>query len=272
MKHLPLLLLCAALAATPALAPAGEDASPLEFFPRTRLFPKLVADGTVQGLSLGKDLATRRWNGGIGGTERILEARVAGHTLQLGVGATVYATLIRQPRVLEVVTADFFVDVPVDIALTSRLTLRTGYGHYSAHFADDGLEILGLHSINYAKDFIPLLLALQVPAIGGHVYGGGRIDYYTIPESGRHWVLQAGIEAGGLELVAGVRGYAAVDVRCKSEVHGGTTQSYQVGVRLFEREAQALRVSWTLRTGVDDRGQFYRNRITLSLLGVALDV
>jgi len=257
----------------PAMAHAQKSQpSSWSFFPSEHLFPRLLADGTAPGISVNKDLRSRRWIGGIGGLPELVEFTTGNLRFQFGVGANVYASLNRKPKVLEVVTADFYIYVPLDIAIGDRVVFRTGYGHYSAHLADDGIEILGKHSINYAKDYIPALCAVHLPEIGGLVYGGMRLDYYTIPETGSNWVAQGGIEAGNFQLTPWARAYAAIDLRFKSEVAWASTQSYQIGVKLAESPLYGLRIAFTIRTGIDDRGQFYKDRITLHLFGVYLDV
>jgi len=253
-----------------ARASAQDDS--LTLFPGSRVFPRLLADGTAPGISLNKDLRTRTWIGGIGGLAEVLQYRTGVWTFQAGLGANVYASIIRKPKVLEVVTADFYVYIPLDIGIGERFSLRTGYGHYSAHLADDGIEMLQLHSINYAKDYVPLLGAYRLPEIGGFVYGGMRIDYYTIPETNSHWVAQAGMEAGNVSLTPWLRAYAAIDVRFKSEVAWASTQSYQIGLKIGTEPFHAVRLAFTIRTGIDDRGQFYTDRVTRHLLGAYLDV
>ena len=253
-------------------APAASQESPWILFPEPRVFPRLLADGTAPGISINKDLRNRTWIGGIGGLAPVLQYRSGPWTFQAGIGANVFASLNRKPKLLEVVTADFFVYLPLDIGIGERLAIRTGYGHYSAHLADDGIEILQLHSVNYAKDFVPLLCAYRLPEIGGLVYGGMRIDYYTIPATGSNWVAQAGIEAGNLPLSSWLSAYAAMDLRFKSEVAWAATQSYQIGVKIGTGSAGAVRLAFTVRTGIDDRGQFFRNRATRHLFGAYLDV
>jgi hypothetical protein len=247
---------------------------PVQFsaFPQQRLFPRLLADGTTHQLGIDKDLLTRQWFGHIGVLRPVLEVRFDGHAVQAGIGATVHTSILREPGVLQVVTADFSVDFPVDIKLSETLVLRTGYGHFSAHLVDDGIEILQKQSVNYAKDFVTLLGAFTLPVIGGHIYGGGRWDFHSLPEESKHWVLQAGLEAGNVHLWPDVRLYAAMDLKLKSEVAWGSTQSYQLGIKFFERSGSALRVAYTYRTGFDDRGQFYHEKSDFSLVGVFFDL
>jgi hypothetical protein len=242
-----------------------------DFFPNQILFPRFLADGAAQQMSVNKDLYSRRWLGSIGGMQRILQLKNDNLTLQFGVGASVKATLIKMPAVVQVVTVDFFIDFPIEFQLSKNILLRTGWGHYSGHFADDGIELLKLSSVNYAKDYTPILCAYKVNAIGGFVYGGVRLDYYSIPKVGKNWNIQLGVEGGNMLIADGVRLYGTIDIKARSEVAWATTQSYQLGVKLLEHNLNAIRVAYTYRTGIADQGQFYRERINLSLMGVYLD-
>ncbi len=247
------------------------DSMAVQFFPTEQLFPRLLADGTTHQLGIAKDLHSRRWLGSIGALRPVFQFSLGTVVLQAGIGATVQTSILRKSPHLQVVTVDFFVDVPVDIRLSRVLTLRTGYGHYSAHLADDGIELFGRSSINYAKDYIRLLSAYALPVLGGFVYGGGRMDFHTLPETQKHWVAQFGGEVGNITILPNVNLYGAFDCRLKEEAAWRSTQSYQLGVKLFERPAGRARIAYTLRRGIDDRGQFYTSETDLSLFGVFVD-
>ncbi len=274
-KHLPgILLVCGLLYADRATGSEPDSvrtSSSFQWFPSRQIFPRRVADGETPQLSLNKDLDSKNIIGSIGGLHRFFETSLCGMPLQFSIGATVYGNFIRKPDVLDVVTVDFFVDFPIDIKVSERFALRTGWGHYSAHLVDDGIEQLGLHSINYAKDYIPLVGAYTVPAIGGFVYGGFRFDYFTIPEKGRHWVLQAGAEFGNVRLSQAWSVYGAIDIKSRQEISWATTRSFQLGVKTLEDNAHALRFAYTYRTGAEERGQFYTQEATVSLIGLYVD-
>jgi len=242
-------------------------------FPRERIFPKFLADGTVEQFSLAKDAMTRNIIGSIGGIQRLFQfTHSSGTIIQIGLGATVYGSFVRSPGQLQVVTADFYVDVPLEFRFSDRFALRTGWGHYSAHLADDGIEQLSLTSINYAKDYIPLFAAYDILPISVTMYGGIRFDYYTIPEVNAHTLFQVGIQGGDIAVFSIGHIYGAVDIKIRSEVNWGTTQSYQVGLKFLEQGTRCFRFAYTYRTGIDDRGQFYQNRRTVSLVGVYFDL
>jgi hypothetical protein len=252
----------------PATASGG-----VVFFPHDRIFPKFLADGAVEQFSLAKDAMTRNLVGSIGGIQRIVQfTHSSGTLIQIGVGATMYGSFIRSPGQLQVVTADFYVDLPLEFRFSDRFAVRTGWGHYSAHLVDDGIEQLSLSSINYAKDYIPLFAAYDIPSISVTTYGGVRFDYFTIPERNAHTLFQFGLQGGDLAVFSIGHLYGAVDIKIRSEVNWGTTQSYQIGLKFLEQGSSGFRFAYTYRTGIDDRGQFYQNRTTVSLVGVYFDL
>jgi hypothetical protein len=252
-------------------SPDDSLRSPITFFPSSQIFPRLYADGTTHQFGVSKDLSTAMIYGSIGNEITAIEARMLGTTIQLGAGATVLGSMIKRPRLLQVLTVDFLVEFPVDVRLTDHLALRMGFGHLSAHYADDGIELLGKSSVNYVKDYIMLAAVYHLTALRADVYGGGHWDYHSLPEEQRHWMFQAGIQGGNLRLFSDGQLYAAIDVETRAEAAWATTQSYQCGVRLIPQGNRALRVAYTYRTGTDTRGQFFRERSTTHLVGVYLD-
>ena len=62
-----------------------------------------------------------------------------------------------------------------------------------------------------------------------------------------------------------------MDIKFKSEVEWATTQSYQIGFKILDKDPRAIRFAYTYRTGIEDRGQFYKDRVKLSLIGVYFD-
>jgi hypothetical protein len=270
-------LALAVIGCVPAARAQQEErntpSSGVVLFPRDRSFPKFFADGAVEQFSLAKDAMTSRIIGSIGGIQRVVQfSHPSGTVMQLGVGATVYGSFIRSPGQLQVVSVDFYVDLPLDIRFSDRFAIRTGWGHYSAHLADDGIEMLQLSSINYAKDYIPLFAAYDIPSIALTMYGGVRFDYFTIPERNARSLFQVGIQGGDLPLFSLGHIYGAVDIKIRSEVNWGTTQSYQIGLKFLEQGTTGFRFAYTYRTGIDDRGQFYQDRTTVSLVGVYFDL
>jgi len=255
-----------------AQIPSPSDGHQLvEFFPGTGIFPHSYADGIAPRLGVSKDFSSAMIHGDMGGHIPVLGLNLSGLTIQCGTGAAVLTSLIKRPGLLQVVTADFLVEFPIDIGVSELVSLRTGYGHFSAHFADDGIEILGRSSINYAKDYVMLFGSCRIPGIEMSVYGGGHWYFHSLPGDRHRWMVQAGIEGGNVEVFPDVIAYAALDLRLKSEVGWAATQSYQCGLRLFQRGERAVRLAYTFRAGIDDREQFYTERRKMHLVGVYLD-
>ena len=253
---------------------AGTPGTPLKFrvLPEERIFPRIHASGQAHQLGIAKDLGSRQWFGDIGGERPLFELSGGPVDVQAGIGATVHAGILRKPPLLQVVTVDFVVDFPIDFRITQELSIRTGYGHFSAHIADDGIEVLSLHPINYAKDYVTLLGSYRFPEHHAMVYAGGRYDFHTLPARDKHLVAQVGGEIQPLQLFEGCRLYAAVDFRLKEESAWRAIQSYQAGCELSGPAATAIRVAYTFRTGSDDRGQFFDRTLTASLFGVYIDL
>ena len=69
-----------------------------------------------------------------------------------------------------------------------------------------------------------------------------------------------------------LRLYAAFDLKLKEQVAWGTTQSYQVGARLHIGKDLPLSVAYTYRTGFEERGQLYDQKVTRNLVGLYLEL
>jgi hypothetical protein len=249
---------------------AEDTTSVVHFFPSKKIFPLFTADGLAHQLSLSRVTENHDWIGAIGGSVPAVQFNLADATLQASIAVTVFNRLVKTPGHLEVYTVDYKVDLPFDVRF-ERLAVRVGLGHLSCHFADDALELYGKRSIQHVNDYVTLAGAYDIPLIGGYVYAGTNYSYGTQPIQHRPWLLQAGAHFGNIAVHELVTLYGAVDVKVKQEVGWGSTRSVQLGARLFPNEPRGVRFAYTLRTGFEDRGQFYLNTTTLNLLSVLID-
>lgn len=249
-----------------------EQSAPrtVQIFPGKKIFPRFTADGLSHQLSLSKVTENKDWIGAIGGSIPLAQLNFSDVTLQGSVAVTVFNRLVKTPGHLTVYTIDYKVDFPIDFRF-SDLALRVAVGHISCHFADDALELFGKHSIQHVNDYVTLAGAYDVSVIGGYVYGGFNYSYATQPVPYLPWLFQFGAQFGNIGLASDVTLYGAFDIKIRQEVGWGSTKSFQVGVRLFPRMNYGLRIAYTLRTGFEDRGQFYLNRTTLNLLSAFID-
>ncbi len=241
----------------------------LEFFPGEKIFPSFTADALTHQISVSHLTHNREWIGTIGGSIPLAQINLEDVAFQVSAAASTFNRLIMTPG-LTVYTIDYKVDVPLDVRL-SATSLRLAFGHYSCHFADDGIELLGKHSIQYVKDYILVGAGRDVSLIGGHVYIASQWTYHNVPIRSKNWLVQLGGEAGNFSLNPFVQLYSAIDIKLKQEVSWGTTQSYQIGARFFMKGIRSLRVAYTLRRGVDERGQFFDQRENASIVSAFID-
>ena len=241
----------------------------LEFFPGTKIFPSFTADALTHQISLSHVTRNRDWIGTIGGSIPIVHANLPDVSMEVSVAVSTFNRLISPPG-LTVYTTDFKVDFPLDLRLEDN-AFRFGIGHYSCHFEDDGIELLGKHSIQYIKDYAMLAFARDVSLIRGHVYIATQWTYHNVPVRDKKWQLQFGVEGGDFSLSRCVQIYIAFDTKLKQEVEWGSTQNYQLGARFFTSGARTLRIAYTIRRGFDERGQFFDTRENINLLSAFID-
>jgi len=258
------------VAATHYPADAQEAPAPIEFFPGSKVFPLFTADGLSHQFSVSRVTDNRDWIAAIGGSIPLAELRLPAMTMQGSVAVTIFNRLIKTPGHLTVYTIDYKVDIPIDFRF-SELALRVAAGHISSHFADDAIELLGKKSIQHVNDYVTLAAAYDLAAIHGYVYAGCNYSYSTVPIPNRPWLFQVGAEFANVGLFNEVSMYGAVDVKVKEEVGWGSTRSFQLGFKLFQRHNYGLRLAYTLRMGYEDRGQFYLSQETRNLLSAYID-
>ena len=221
-------------------------------------------------MSLSRITDNQEWTGAVGALVPL--ARAGGFVrVQAGAGATVFSRLLKTPGHITVLTVDYRVDLPIDVAFSSW-AFRIGYGHRSAHYADDAIEQLGLRSISAVKDYLQGGAAWVPPEIPVTLYGIATWNYHNEPATELPWELQTGGELRARELWSFLSPYVAVDLKFKQEVAWGSTQSYQAGVRLFPRSGRVLRLSYTHRRGFEERGQVYAEQTVMNIITASLDL
>lgn len=266
-RHAASFLLLALIATSAVRAQEAQEL--IEFFPGEKIFPPFTADPLAHQISLSHILENKDWIGTLGGVIPLAQANLEGAEMQISVAGSTFNRLITPPG-LTVYTIDYKVDFPLDVRV-SETSFRFALGHYSCHFADDGIELLGEHSIQYVKDYALLGIAQDLQLIGGHAYFAGHWSYHNVPIRDKNWALQFGFEAGNVSVHRFVQLYCAVDLKLKQEVSWGSTQSYQIGARLFARGPRALRIAYTLRRGFDERGQFYDQHEDVNIISAFVD-
>lgn len=255
----------------PASSQPSDSSAAFKVLPTWPVFPAFTADALSHQLSLSRVTDNSEWIGAIGVFRPVVEFRDHELRLQFGAGATVFSRLIKTPGHITVSTIDYKLDLPVDVRV-GPFALRVGYGHISAHYADDGIERLGKKSISSVKDYVAVYAAYDVAPVRGYVYGGLQYSYHHEPEGGKPVQLQMGSELGHVALFSFLTLYGAVDIKVKQDVAWATTRSYQLGLRLSSSDTYAVRLAYTVRAGHEERGQVYDQSVTNHLVGLFVDV
>ncbi len=237
----------------------------VRLLPGAPLFPRFSADALAHQLSLARITDSREWIGAIGLAGPLLQW---GDHVQAGAGATVFSRLLKTPGHITVTTVDYRVDFPVDLRLDS-LRLRAALGHVSCHYADDAIEQMGTRSISSVRDYVLVAAAWMAP--GGHGYLSAVCNYHLEPAFGP-WQLQGGAVWTLAEPAPWLGVIGAVDVKLKQDVGWGSTQSYQLGIRLAGGGGRSALLAWTHRRGFEERGQLYDRRTIFNQIGVVLEL
>jgi hypothetical protein len=253
---------------------AAHDSGMVSFIPNRQFIPSFTGDGTAHRLSYTKNLSSNAFFAGLGGSFPAAIIRYRGIECLITVSGTVYTTLVSAGVKFQVTNADYFADVTFDIPVAEETVLRLGSGHTSHHLVDDAVLEFGNASIlNYARDYYQLFVVQTLPLIRGFVYGGTYYNHSFLVNIRRdgQFLHQFGADGGNIPLFHSLKLYGAIDLKFRSEVNYGSTQSYQVGIRIENESFRAARLAFTYRTGMEERGQFYVQRITTQTIGLYFD-
>lgn len=247
----------------------------ITFVPDTSFVPSFTADGTAHRLSYAKHLASGAFFAGLGGSFPAVIVRYQGFECLVTVSGTVYTTLANSGVKFQVTNADYFADVTFDVPVAEGTMVRFGSGHTSHHLVDDAVLAPGgaARVINYARDYYQMFVVKSVPLLHGFAYGGMYYDHsylVNIRDDGK-FLFQFGADGGNLPLIHSLSLYGAIDVKFRSAVNYRTTQSYQIGIRSKNDNHRGARIAYTYRTGMEERGQFYNQRITIQSIGLFFD-
>lgn len=265
-----LLLLCFC---TTALF-SGDFDSLITFLPKQKYVATFTANGNEHRISYNKLLNQKSLIGSMGGIFPMANIHLGELEAQLSIASSIYTFLNSAGLRFQVVNVDFFVDMYADVKFSPSATARIGWGHTSQHLVDDAFESLGYtKSINYARDFYQLFLIHQAPIIKGFVYAGTYYNYSFLIDKriDGKFLWEAGSEFLNIPIYNKILFYSAVDIKLRSELVYGSTQSYQIGFKIQNELLSAIRIAYTYRTGIEERGQFYNQRNTYHTIGLFFD-
>lgn len=253
----------------------SQNNSFITLVPDTAFIPSFTADGTAHRLSYAKDLSSGSFFAGLGGSFPAAVVRYGGLECLITVSGTVYTTLADGGVKFQVTNADYFADVMFDIPVADGIAVRLGSGHTSHHLVDDAVLAPGgsARVINYARDYYQMFLFHEIPVVRGFAYAGMYYDHSyleNIRKDGQ-FLYQFGADGGNLPLFSTLSLYGAFDIKLRGAVNYGSTQSYQIGFRSQNEHRRGVRLAYTYRTGMEERGQFYNQRSTVQSIGLFFD-
>jgi len=254
----------------------GQQRDPIEYslFPSSQLMPRRTANVTEHGLSLCKMFDKDNYWAGIGNSLPLLRVNYGTLRGDISVAATVFTQLRHKSGGLQVINTDFYVDFLFALTWNERTFIQFGPGHTSQHLNDDALEILGYQSsINYVRDYYQLFVLQAIDKLRGYVYAGALYHHtFKVPsDNNPHWLFEFGADVAQTQLKPWLIGYVAFDIKLREELRYGSTQSYQVGVKILGDSPHVVRVALTHRAGYEERGQFFDSKVQLQTLGVYFD-
>ncbi|MBL1213827.1 MAG: hypothetical protein HND52_10770 [Ignavibacteriae bacterium] len=242
----------------------------LKFFPEKKVFERHYADAISHQVSLSKHFESTEWFANIGVNIPVFDISLFKYEVQASASTTIFNTIIKTPGHIQVYTVDYLVDFYFDTKITEDLAARFIFGHLSAHFSDDGIVELGNSPISYVRDYIGLSGQYKINQLNGKIYFTGFYNFHNEPPRDKHSTFQVGFDAGHYFLKS-LKGYFAFDLKVKSEVNNGTTQSFQAGVIFPSDQRFKFRFAYTHRRGFEERGQLYNQKDIKNSLGIYID-
>jgi hypothetical protein len=241
----------------------------IDFFPEKKIYSRYYSDPLAHQFSLSKHLESNQWFGNLGAHIAFSNINIDQNVFQLSVGATTFNTLIKTPGHIQVYTVDYLVDFFLDYEIRSYLKTRFIFGHLSAHFADDGITQLNNVPISYVRDYVGLHFQNSLSVINGKLYGGFYYIFHNEPVD-KHFTYQVGLD-GGLPVFENIFLLAAADIKIKSEVKNGTSQSFEFGIIFPFQEKMNFRLVYMHRRGFEERGQLFNRKDIKNTIGLFLD-
>ena len=242
----------------------------LKLFPDKQIFERHYADAISHQVSLSKHFESNQWFANIGVNISMFDASVYNFDLQISASTTIFNTIIKTPGHIQVYTVDYLVDFYFDTQISKELCGRFIFGHLSAHYSDDGIVELGHSPISYVRDYVGLSGQYKLNPINAKIYLTGFYNFHNEPRRNKHSTLQVGFDAGHY-IFKSLKAYFAFDLKIKSEVNNGTTQSFQTGVIFPSDKRFKLRLAFTHRRGFEERGQLYDRKDIKNSLGIYID-
>lgn len=184
---------------------------------------------------------------------------------QIGIQAAVFALFNLDAPSSDLINADYWFGLPISYRRGPWSYLVRLY-HQSSHLGDEFiLGNPGVNRVNLSYEELEGLVSYEWER--WRVYGGGGYLVHSEPElapkqvhTGAEYLLPRA--AGKFDLIA------AVDVRASEELDWGTSRSYQVGFEFKSNTPRRVRLMLEHFSGHSPNGQFYRESLRYTGLGL----
>ncbi len=248
------------------------------FLPEQKLIPIFPADTRSHRISINKLFENNELVGSMGG--RFPIENIEWNTMrgQFSIASTMYAQLKMPSRKAQIINHDYFVDITFDIQFNEQHAIRFARGHTSQHMSDDALLVLGYpisSVVDYVRDYYQLGYIHHNNMIRGYLYFFANYNFvFKINTIIRDPLLfQAGGEVLRTSLANSLIGYIGFDLKVSQVFNYAASQNYQIGIELTKNNAlRKIRLAYNYQTGLDERGQFFTNRIYWNTIGAYFEL
>jgi hypothetical protein len=187
---------------------------------------------------------------------------------QIGIQGAVFALFNLDSPSHDLINADYWVGLPISYR-QGRWSFLGRIYHQSSHLGDEFLlDTPGVNRINLSYEESEVLASYDWRK--WRFYAGGGYILHSEPKL-RPWTSQYGIEFLSPYFIQELDLIAAVDWQAKQEQGWRLNRSYQLGLA-FHRGDRQVRLMLEHFQGFSPNGQFYRDRLRYSGLGIYFDL
>jgi Protein of unknown function (DUF1207) len=184
---------------------------------------------------------------------------------QIGIQAAVFALFNLDAPSSDLINADYWIGLPISYRRGPWSYLIRLY-HQSSHLGDEFiLGNPGVNRVNLSYEELEGLASYEWEQ--WRVYGGGSYLVHSEPELAPKQ-LHAGAEFFRPRAAGRFNFVAAVDVRSSEELDWRTSRSYQAGFEFKSSSPRRIRLMLEYFRGHSPNGQFYREPLRYTGLGL----
>lgn len=184
---------------------------------------------------------------------------------QLGIQGAVFALFNLEAPSSDLVNADYWIGLPLSYRRGPWSFLLRAY-HQSSHLGDEFiLGSPGVNRVNLSYEDLQALVSYEWER--WRAYGGAGYLLHSDPDLKRKH-LQGGVEYVRPHTLRDLDFIAALDIKASEELDWKSSLSYQAGFEFRGTSQRRLRLVLEYFEGHSPNGQFYRERLRYTGLGL----